>query len=1512
MFRSFILCLLSLLLYVESNALETGTADRTESTRSVPSLGVCVGSTTLLEGLTISESGFNDFDISATPQQIVIAPAAGGKFNITAGNIGAITVDGGVGITAAVDPSSTDGMLRVNLTLLNSEHAGAPNTLAISGVEFEGVSAGVVDILFVTSNRPITGWTNNTSIGTSVTVNGKPTGSAGTGAVCSGVQLNYDLTAQITNSAPSDFQWKAVSDVTEVEGESTETMFGSFINSTLTNLSSTPQTVEYSVIPTSTSGGCAGQEFIVIITVNPVPTAISGQRSTCNNVTANIDLQTYVDNGVPSTFSWYGMPNENISGISTSPQEGNTINDLLVRAPGKASAIYTVTATGTAGNCTGQTFSVTVSIEDPATIEAGTAQSACPGDAVTLSEATMLNAFEAQWSILAQPVGGNGNLSETGPTSFIAEVIFNAMTPGEYTLRLTSSATACPAVHDDIIITVNAPANAGLDAAASVCNSETSFNVLAALGGTPDAGGNWTDLNGSGVTFNGAKADFTAVTPGDYQLEYALEGGCPGDNSALLSVTVQPAPFAGSSADASACNNESAFDLIKKLPGANAGGTWTDVNASGAIITGDNADFRGIAPGSYDFRYIVTGSGACAGYSAGAIVAVSVKPLPLTTATNNAPVISSGRSTNITLSSNVSGAYFEYVPTAPAEITGAISGSGSPIAQTLHNSTAVPQALSYTIVATAEGCTGPQAIVNLTVRGNPTISQADSLLLVSLYQSANGAQWTINTNWLTGPANTWHGIKVTDKRATDINLSSNNLTGTIPMQIGDLAILDTLDLSNNKLTGELPATVTGLNLLHRLDVSNNQLSGPLPSALGALPGLEALFVQKNKFTGNTPTSLATCTTLRQLNLSDNLLTSLPNLSNLTLTTLDVSKNKLTFATLEPNMSISAMIYAPQDSVGLKKFETVQTTTPYTITATVDGTANHYQWKKNGVAINGATASTYTLTSPVFADEGIYTFEVTNTLLPNLTLQGRPLSLKVSSLRRDSLSLVQLYEATGGTAWTNKTGWLEGRLTNWNGVTVSSNRVTAINLVNNNLTGKVPAAISDMLSLTSINVSNNKITQLPNITPLKQLATVNVSGNRLDFASLEPNASILNVITYSNQADLGTSGSELRPAGTSYSLSVTAGGTSNVYQWKLNNTAVNGASANQYNIPSLNRSNMGEYVCEVTNTVVPGLTLKSAPKIILATSDLSGKLLVNATTPATQGIVTLLRITASDGYDTIQVNNVNADGSFKFEQTVLADYQIVGFPNPTAYANVLPTYYKRTTLWEEADTIFVNNPVNGLDIIAEFKPADAPSGKGVIRGFVEKDDGLPAGRVMRAERIKGAGVSVRRVERTGRSKEERLILVAYVFTDENGEFEIPNLPEGEYRLNIQYPGYPMDEKSFITIPIGPALQSQVQVEARVEEGKISVRQAIVTGVAGVEQYEASVYPNPASAVINLRFGAASPWRTVSLMDISGKEIRAQEASDSETSLDIRAMRTGNYLLNIREKGIIVKTLHVVIK
>ena len=60
-----------------------------------------------------------------------------------------------------------------------------------------------------------------------------------------------------------------------------------------------------------------------------------------------------------------------------------------------------------------------------------------------------------------------------------------------------------------------------------------------------------------------------------------------------------------------------------------------------------------------------------------------------------------------------------------------------------------------------------------------------------------------------------------------------------------------LDLSNNQLNGSIPVQIGDLIYLEHLDLSGNLLTGAIPPEIGNL-GVEELFLKDNRFTGRVP------------------------------------------------------------------------------------------------------------------------------------------------------------------------------------------------------------------------------------------------------------------------------------------------------------------------------------------------------------------------------------------------------------------------------------------------------------------------------------------------------------------------------------------------------------------------------------------------------------------------------------------------------------------------------------
>ncbi|XP_031118804.1 probable LRR receptor-like serine/threonine-protein kinase At3g47570 [Ipomoea triloba] len=102
-----------------------------------------------------------------------------------------------------------------------------------------------------------------------------------------------------------------------------------------------------------------------------------------------------------------------------------------------------------------------------------------------------------------------------------------------------------------------------------------------------------------------------------------------------------------------------------------------------------------------------------------------------------------------------------------------------------------------------------------------------------------------------------------------LDLSYNQFTGPLPVEIAELKILVALNLSNNMLSGELPSTLGALSGLIDLIISNNFFHGVIPPSLSSLKSLQTLDLSCNNLTGEIPKFLAKLQSLNHLNLSSN-------------------------------------------------------------------------------------------------------------------------------------------------------------------------------------------------------------------------------------------------------------------------------------------------------------------------------------------------------------------------------------------------------------------------------------------------------------------------------------------------------------------------------------------------------------------------------------------------------------------------------------------------------------------
>jgi Leucine-rich repeat (LRR) protein len=410
----------------------------------------------------------------------------------------------------------------------------------------------------------------------------------------------------------------------------------------------------------------------------------------------------------------------------------------------------------------------------------------------------------------------------------------------------------------------------------------------------------------------------------------------------------------------------------------------------------------------------------------------------------------------------------------------------------------------------------------------------DSLALVDLYNATGGANWIKKWN-LALPMTTWFGVTLNAQGCVScldldgesqcnasIGSGGNNLVGTIPASLDSLQSLTTLSLSRNRLTGTIPnftlPNLTDLSLdsnrltgaipnfnlpnLQYLRLYINQLSGSIPNL--NTPNLVGLFLFTNQLTGSIPNF--NCPNLVSLFLHENQLSgAIPNFNFPKLGVLALRDNKLTGSI--PNFNYPSLtnleLYNNQLTGTIPSFNLPKLTIFYLFGNQLTGCIPAEI--KTNCPLIGATGGN------VSTNTGLNTQS-----WANYWNNGEG-ACAVACRTRDSLALVDLYNATGGANWTNK--WnLTQPMTTWFGVTLNAQGcVSCIDLdgtadcgflgtTGNNLVGILPQSMDSLQNLKSIYIQNNKLTgsipdfNLPNLTFLA-LVKNGLSGTLPNFSKM---------------------------------------------------------------------------------------------------------------------------------------------------------------------------------------------------------------------------------------------------------------------------------------------------------------------------------------------------------------------------------------------------------------------------
>lgn len=265
-------------------------------------------------------------------------------------------------------------------------------------------------------------------------------------------------------------------------------------------------------------------------------------------------------------------------------------------------------------------------------------------------------------------------------------------------------------------------------------------------------------------------------------------------------------------------------------------------------------------------------------------------------------------------------------------------------------------------------------------------------------------------------------------KLTHFYFYTNKLSGELPASLGNLTKLKYFYGGGNLLTGKIPSTFSALTELYLFYVNGNKLSGEFPAFVGNWTKLGLLNIGGNSFSGDFPPSIGSCQLLTYFRCDNNKFTSLPssvlsipgaapNFANNELKSIPnfathsnpsslwaiVENNRLDFTHIEPlkGVSFTLMDYSPQKTIN--DISHVSIMGSLTIPARPLTPNTTIIWEKQSgtswVNVNSsnedATQQTYYIANASSADEGVYRYKMTNSVVTGMTIQSEPITVKTA-------------------------------------------------------------------------------------------------------------------------------------------------------------------------------------------------------------------------------------------------------------------------------------------------------------------------------------------------------------------------------------------------------------------------------------------------------------------------------------------------------------------------------------
>ncbi|ESU25270.1 hypothetical protein FEDK69T_00360 [Flavobacterium enshiense DK69] len=575
-----------------------------------------------------------------------------------------------------------------------------------------------------------------------ITVNQLPTIS-GTLSVCNGsrIQLMGSETAASTNAWTSSDTSIATVDVNGwVTGVSAGTVIITFTD---INGCSVTANVDVLATPTATISVteatiCTGTATDITITGTPDATVNYTVNGTPASVTLPATGSVTFNSGNLSAQTTYQLTDA----TSTSGCTGTLLQSAVVNIAQQPTASISDDTTVCSNSSTFVTFTGTPGATVEYTVNSGTIQTVILDTAGTATVNTGNLTADATYTLVNAIAGTTPNCIQSLSESSTVTVV---QTP--------------TVIADPLSQSLCSGQSAGIRLNGTVPNTTFTWTYT-------QTGGVTGASNGSGNIISQVLTAGTTTGTVTYTITPSSSINCAGIPT-TVTVTVNPIPVVSTNVtEQSICTGDST-NITMLSATANTTFIWNAVGLGGATGAQDGT--------GTSINQVLTASGTIVGqvvynitpvndgcYGTPKTVTVNVYPKPIIKASPDSETLCSGERTNIQLTSNIPNTTFDWT-VQPNGVTGASSGSGSAITQTLSTIGLSSGTVIYTITPTANGCIGTPVTVTVTVNPTPEVfgigapqdicsGDLSGINVMPTFQGTS-IMWTVVESGVTGASN---------------------------------------------------------------------------------------------------------------------------------------------------------------------------------------------------------------------------------------------------------------------------------------------------------------------------------------------------------------------------------------------------------------------------------------------------------------------------------------------------------------------------------------------------------------------------------------------------------------------------------------------------------------------------------------------------------------------------------------------------------------------------------------